>query len=114
MLPHGAQTEMGRHMEARAEKVYKSAQREQLGKPMLLGTRLPPHVRDPAFAHGVKSVRSEAAKELIAPRSEVEAEEAKQLYKVRARRRLRCRVRRGLTALTLCPFCAVPAFSRRV
>jgi hypothetical protein len=54
------------------EKIYKSVQKEPLGKTFSRGHKMPDYVlNDPNFRHGVKSVKGKTAKEVLNPGEEV-------------------------------------------
>ncbi|CAM9721874.1 unnamed protein product [Scytosiphon promiscuus] len=64
----GADTDVNRLKLGLAETVYRSTQREPLGKGYQRGHQLPQKVKNKAFMFGVSSDKSEAAKELLYPR----------------------------------------------
>lgn len=81
VFAHGPQTEMEEYVQARKEAVYRSTQREPLGRPMQRGHVLPPQTQAADFKFGVATDASEAAGRVVYPEPQAESEEARALYK---------------------------------
>jgi hypothetical protein len=81
VFAHGPQKPLAEYETMRAEEIYRSHQREPLGKSYKRGHAMPAGVDDPSFAHGVKSKIDESAKELIFPRDVPKDKAVEEQYK---------------------------------